>query len=134
MEDGSSMADEVYIQRGCLVLEDFLFFSLYSFSCIASNSTTLGILFDSCLCLVLSIRISSSVLQHPHHALMTLPVTLEPVSPHIHQILVVFQHYLSPFVDLCWYFCEETDSYITICTYCSPDLQTIHVPTPFERL
>jgi len=30
-----------YIKRGCLVLEGFIFFSLYWFSCIASNSTTL---------------------------------------------------------------------------------------------
>ena len=34
------MADELYIKRVLMVLEDFLFFSLYSFSCIASNSTT----------------------------------------------------------------------------------------------
>ena len=41
MEDGSRVADGLYIKRVLLVLEDFLFFSLYSFSCIASNSTTL---------------------------------------------------------------------------------------------
>jgi len=35
------VADELYIKRVLMVLEDFLFFSLYSFSCIASNSTTL---------------------------------------------------------------------------------------------
>jgi hypothetical protein len=34
---------KMYIKRGCLALEDFLFFSLYSFSCIAINSTTLEI-------------------------------------------------------------------------------------------
>jgi len=34
MGDDSRVADEVYIKRGCLVLEDFLLFSLYSFSCI----------------------------------------------------------------------------------------------------
>jgi len=37
------VADELYIKRVLTVLEDFLFFSLYSFSCIASNSTTLKI-------------------------------------------------------------------------------------------
>jgi len=37
MRDDSRVADEVYIKRGCLVLEDFLFFSLYSFSCIAKQ-------------------------------------------------------------------------------------------------
>ena len=41
MRDGSRVADELYIKRVLIVLEDFLFFSLYSFSCIASNSTTL---------------------------------------------------------------------------------------------
>jgi len=40
MRDDSRVVNELYIKRGCLVLEDFLFFSLYSFSCIASNSTT----------------------------------------------------------------------------------------------
>ena len=37
IRDDSRVADEVYIKRGCLVLEDFLFFSLYSFSCIAKQ-------------------------------------------------------------------------------------------------
>jgi len=41
MENGSRVADELYIKRVLMVLEDFLFFSLYSFSCIASNSTIL---------------------------------------------------------------------------------------------
>jgi len=35
------VADKLYIKRVSMVLEDFLFFSLYSFSCIASNSTIL---------------------------------------------------------------------------------------------
>jgi len=38
MKDDSRMADEVYIKRGCLVLEDFLFFSLYLFSCMAKQA------------------------------------------------------------------------------------------------
>jgi len=41
MRNGSRVADELYIKRVLMALEDFLFFSLYSFSCIASNSTTL---------------------------------------------------------------------------------------------
>jgi hypothetical protein len=41
MRDDSSVADELYIQRVLLALEDFLFFSLYSFSCIAKHVTTL---------------------------------------------------------------------------------------------
>jgi len=53
------VAGELYIKRVSMVLEDFLFFSLYSFSCIASNSTTL----KDILILVLSIRTSSSVPQ-----------------------------------------------------------------------
>jgi len=31
------VADELYIKRVSTVLEDFLFFSLYSFSCIAKQ-------------------------------------------------------------------------------------------------
>jgi len=53
------VADELYMKRVSMVLEDFLFFSLYSFSCITSNSTTLERYSDSCS----SIRTSSSVLQ-----------------------------------------------------------------------
>jgi hypothetical protein len=41
MRIGSRVADELYIKRVLLALEDFLFFSLYSFSCIAKLSTTL---------------------------------------------------------------------------------------------
>jgi hypothetical protein len=37
----SRMANELYIKRVLLALEDFLFFSLYSFSCIAKQVTTL---------------------------------------------------------------------------------------------
>jgi len=75
MENGSRVADELYIKRVLIALEDFLFFSLYSFSCIASNSTTL----KDILIFVSSIRISSSVLQHPYHLRSTPPVTLERV-------------------------------------------------------
>jgi hypothetical protein len=41
MRNGSRVADEVYIKRMLSALEDFLFFSLYSFSCIAKQVTTL---------------------------------------------------------------------------------------------
>jgi len=41
MRNGSRVADELYIKRWLLVLEGFLFFSLYSFSCIAKQVTTL---------------------------------------------------------------------------------------------
>jgi len=69
------VADELYIERVSMVLEDFLFFSLYSFSCIASSSTTL----KDILILIPSIRTSSSVLQHPYHLRPTPPGTLERV-------------------------------------------------------
>ena len=42
------VADQLYIKRVLMVLEDFLFFSLYSFSCLASSSTTLKKHSDSC--------------------------------------------------------------------------------------
>jgi len=59
MENGSRGGRRIVYKRVSMVLEDFLFFSLYSFSCITSNSTTLERYSDSCS----SIRTSSSVLQ-----------------------------------------------------------------------
>jgi len=41
MRNGSRVADELYIKRVLMALEDFLFFSVYSFSCIAKEVTTL---------------------------------------------------------------------------------------------
>jgi len=41
MKNDSRVADELYIKRVLMALEDFLFFSLYSFSCIAKQVTTL---------------------------------------------------------------------------------------------
>jgi len=42
MRNDSRVADELYIKRVLLVLEDILFFSLYSCSCIAKQVTTLN--------------------------------------------------------------------------------------------
>jgi hypothetical protein len=41
MGNDSRLADELHIMRVLFVLEDVLFFSLYSFSCIAKQVTTL---------------------------------------------------------------------------------------------
>jgi len=41
MRDGSGVAAELYIKTMLLALEGFLFFSLYSFSCIENQVTTL---------------------------------------------------------------------------------------------
>jgi hypothetical protein len=41
MRNGSKVADGLYIKRVLLAVDDFLFFSLYSFSCIAKQVTTL---------------------------------------------------------------------------------------------
>jgi hypothetical protein len=41
ISNSSKVADELYIKRVLLALEDFLFFSLYSFSGIAKQVTTL---------------------------------------------------------------------------------------------
>jgi hypothetical protein len=41
MRNDSRVTDGLYIKRVLLALEDFLFFSLYSFSCIAKQVTTL---------------------------------------------------------------------------------------------
>jgi len=40
MEDDFRVANNLCIKRGCLVLEDFIFFSLDLFSCIAKRETT----------------------------------------------------------------------------------------------
>jgi len=37
MQNDSIAMDELYIKRDCLALGDFLFFSMYSFSCIAKQ-------------------------------------------------------------------------------------------------
>jgi len=65
------VADELYIKRVLMVLEDFLFFSLYSFSCIAKQQSDFETYSDLCS----SIRTSSSVLQHPYYLRPTPPVT-----------------------------------------------------------
>jgi len=54
MANDSRVADEVYIKRGCLVLQDFLVFSLYWFSCIAKQARLWPSL-DYCPVLILSI-------------------------------------------------------------------------------
>jgi hypothetical protein len=41
MRNGSKVADELCIKGALAVQDDFLFFSLYSFSCIAKQVTTL---------------------------------------------------------------------------------------------
>jgi len=41
MRNGSRVVDELYIKRVLLALEDFLLFSLYLFSCIAKQVTTI---------------------------------------------------------------------------------------------
>jgi hypothetical protein len=53
IRNGSRVADELYIKRVLLALQDFLFFSLYSFSCIEKQVTTLKQL-QLLSCLVLS--------------------------------------------------------------------------------
>jgi len=72
MRNGSRVADEVYIKRVLMVLEDFLFFSLYSFSCIAKQVTTLNQLrLLSCLvlfCLVFDITLLSPISPTPDPA------------------------------------------------------------------
>jgi len=51
MRNYSRMADELYIHRVFLALEDFFSFSLDSFSCIAKQATALKNSFDFCACL-----------------------------------------------------------------------------------
>ena len=84
----------VYKER-LLAVEDFLFFPLYSFSCIAINSTTLENDIDSCLCFCLSIRTSSVVLHHPYHLRPTPPVITDISQLELRllvRILIVFSN------------------------------------------
>jgi len=48
IRNNSRVVYKLYIERGLLVLENLLLFSLYLFSCIAKQVTTLHS-FDSCL-------------------------------------------------------------------------------------
>ena len=75
MKNGSMVVDNLYMKRGCCTLEDFLFFSLYLFSCVQSklqlcNSS------DSCLLTPL-IQTSSTLFRLRYHIILTnIPYTL----------------------------------------------------------
>ena len=86
MRDDLAVADELYIQRVSLVLEDFLSFSLYSFSWISKASYDYETAFDSGLVLISSKLISSLLFCslipyycYHYHLRPTSPVTLERV-------------------------------------------------------
>ena len=80
------IADALYIKRLLLMLEDFLFCSLYSVCCIAKHVTTFNS-FDSCLGLIVWYKLRTLLfapfpLSHPryqYHLRQTLPITLERV-------------------------------------------------------
>jgi len=81
MWNDSRVADEVYIKRGCLVLEGFLFFPLYSFSCIAKQAR-LWPSVDSCHVLIPSMQTSKHLVpmtishyRYHYHLRPTPPVT-----------------------------------------------------------
>ena len=88
MRDGSRVADGLYIKRVLLALEDFLFFSLYSFSCIAKQVTTFKQLQPlSCLDSLETnfeslAPLSKSYYCYQYHLRPTKPVTLERVLQH----------------------------------------------------
>jgi len=44
------------------------------------------------------------------------------------------QYRLTPCFDHAWYYCEVTDSYVSICYLCSYDRANSDVPAPFEQL
>jgi hypothetical protein len=85
MRNGSRVADGLYIKRLWLALEDFLIFSLYSFSCIAKQVTTLKQLRHlSCLDFLetnFESLVSLLILHYcyQYHLRLTPPVTLERV-------------------------------------------------------
>jgi len=87
MGNDSRVAAEVYITWGCLVLEDFLCFSLYSCSSTAKQAW-LWTRFYTCLDLIFPIRTLNRApftISHPsyqHHQCPTPPVTLDRVSYH----------------------------------------------------
>jgi len=78
------------------------------------------------------IPISHSTYQY--HPPPTPPLTVERVLYTRTCHWMYCQHCLTPYFDLTWYYCEVTDSNISICYLCSCNLTELHVPTPFERL
>jgi hypothetical protein len=79
MRNDLKVVDEVYIKRVLLALEDFLFFSLYSFSYIAKQFTTLKQLRLLCgLVLISSKRISSFSPRSCYRIVLSILPTLDP--------------------------------------------------------
>jgi len=75
MRNDSRVADETVYKERWLVLGDFLFFSLYSFSCIARNSTTLDTFLILVPVLVPRYELRVLALQHLYHLHQIPPVT-----------------------------------------------------------
>jgi hypothetical protein len=95
MRNGSRVADKLYIKRVLLALEDFLFFSLYSFSCIAKQVTTLKQLqLLSCLDF-LETNFKPFVLFFDITFELSISPTPDPARYTQHQLLIlVFDHFL----------------------------------------
>ena len=127
MRNGSKVWDGLYIKRVLLLLEDFLFFSLYSFSCIAKQVTTLNQLrLLSCLdlletnleCLVCFLYITFCYQYHLHP---TPPVTLERVLQYCTWYWMCLhpstgcKYCSEPCFDSCWVYLAPTHRWIHVC-------------------
>jgi len=76
IRNGSRVADELYIKRVLWALEDFLFFTLYSFSCIAKQDKSLKQLrLLSCLVLAGFPRNKYRALGPAHNITIFLPIS-----------------------------------------------------------
>jgi len=102
IRDHLRVADEVNKKRGCLLLEDFLFFSVYLFSYIAQQ-VQLSTSSDSCLALIPTIWSSKRLILitishhcYQYHLRPTLPVTLALVFYNVPDIECI--------VDPVWHF------------------------------
>jgi len=98
IRDDSMVADEVYIKTGCLVLKDFDFFSLYSFSWWAKQ-VRVATSSDSCLGLIPWLRTSKRLV----------PITIS------HQFYL-YRLCLTPPISLEWVLCNTPDIQCTVNT------------------
>jgi len=127
------------IWRECwLALEDFLFFSLYSFSCIAKQVTTLKQLrLLSCFVLswlprneprALSAPLSKLHYCYQYHLQLTLPITLERVLQHRTWYWMCLYpstgcKYCSKSCSIsCWVYLASNHRWIHVCDDCVDEL------------
>ena len=137
ISNGSKVADGLYIKRVLLAVEDFLFFSLYSFSCIEKQVMTLKQLWLlSCLALFwfawneLRASCSAPILHSSYqcHLHPTPPVTLERVLQHRTWYWMCLhpstgcKYCSEPCSVSCWVYLASNHRWIHVCDDCVDEL------------